>query len=110
DKFHIRHLMLCEFRKHKATNAINAVYPGVLDARTRQRWFKKFTDGDFNLSDGVNSKRPVYFYFKNIPIRQKGNRKFVREIKTVLTLKLNKILYRKTTLLVGVPNNLTNSS
>ena len=35
DKFHIRHLVLCEFRKHNdatnATNAINAVHPGALD-------------------------------------------------------------------------------
>ncbi|KAF3425588.1 hypothetical protein E2986_13067 [Frieseomelitta varia] len=40
DKFHIRHLMLYEFRKHNnaanAISAINAVYPGALGTRTRQ--------------------------------------------------------------------------
>ena len=80
DEFRIRHLMLYEFRKHNATNAINAVYPGALDARARQRWFKKFMDGDFNLSDGIKSERPVYFCFENTLISEKGNRKFVREI------------------------------
>ncbi|KAK1124349.1 hypothetical protein K0M31_006716 [Melipona bicolor] len=63
DKFHIRHLMLYEIRKHddttNATNAINVVYPGALNTRTCQRWFKKFKNDDFNPFAGIKSGRPV---------------------------------------------------
>ena len=71
NKFHVRHLMLCEFRKHdnatNATNAINAVYSGALDTKTCQRWFKKFKNDDFNLFDGTKSGRLVCVFTSKSP-------------------------------------------
>jgi histone-lysine N-methyltransferase SETMAR len=55
--------MLYEFRKgFKATEAtknICEVYGDVLDVRKCQRWFSRFRSGNYDLSDGHRSGRPV---------------------------------------------------
>ncbi|GFV83457.1 HTH_48 domain-containing protein [Trichonephila clavipes] len=60
---HIHHCMLLEF--HKGSNLTVAikntcdVYPSALDVRKCQRWFSKFSSGNFDLSDSHRSGRPT---------------------------------------------------
>ena len=63
DDQHIRHVILFYF--HKGKNAtqtqkkICAVYgENVITARTCQKWFSKFREGDFSLKDSDRSGRP----------------------------------------------------
>ncbi|XP_014780525.1 histone-lysine N-methyltransferase SETMAR-like [Octopus bimaculoides] len=60
-KQQIRHCLLYEFRKKStATEAmknIYEVYPDAAKARTCQLWFKKFKDGDCDISDKRRSGR-----------------------------------------------------
>jgi len=61
----IRRLMLYEFWKSNnfsATSVINSVYPNALVIRTCQRWFKKFKNGNFDLSDGPKSERSIEYF------------------------------------------------
>ncbi len=64
DKLHIRNFMLYEFHSKKnatqATNSICLVYGDLaLDVRTCQRWFARFSSGDFDLNDKDRPGRPI---------------------------------------------------
>ena len=60
----IRVLLLHEFRLgHKATEAANNICStmgkDLLSARTAQRWFNRFENGDLELDDLPRSGRPM---------------------------------------------------
>ncbi|XP_014790817.1 histone-lysine N-methyltransferase SETMAR-like [Octopus bimaculoides] len=61
-KQHIRHCLLYEFRKNSTTieamKNICEVYPDAVKARTCRLWFKRFKDGDYDISDKPRSGRP----------------------------------------------------
>ena len=60
-KRHIRHCLLYEFRSgSSATEAfknICAVYTDAVKVRTCQLWYKRFKNGDFDISDKPRSGR-----------------------------------------------------
>lgn len=62
---HIRHCMLFHFRAGKSATAttkiICEVYGEVLKVNKCQRWFRKFTEGNFDLNNAPRSGRPVEF-------------------------------------------------
>lgn len=62
---HLRHCILFHFRSgvnaKVATKKICDVYGEVLKVNKCQRWFRKFSNGDFDLSDRDRSGRPVGF-------------------------------------------------
>ena len=62
---HLRHCMLFHFRSGFnatiATTKICDVYGDVLKVNKCQRWFRKFSNNDFDLSDNDRSGRPVEF-------------------------------------------------
>ena len=63
-KQHFRHIMLYYFKKGKNTTEtqkkICAVYgEGAVTDRTYQKWFVKFSAGDFLLDDAPRLGRPV---------------------------------------------------
>jgi len=56
--------MLYEFHSKKnatqATNSVCLVYSDLsLDVRTCQRWFARFSSGDFDLNDTDRPGRPI---------------------------------------------------
>jgi len=62
---HLRHCMLFQFRSGfnatVATKKICEVYGNILKVNKCQRWFRKFANGDFDLSDNDRSGRPADF-------------------------------------------------
>jgi histone-lysine N-methyltransferase SETMAR len=62
---HLRHCILFHFRSGVsatvATKKICDVYGDVLKVNKCQRWYRKFSTGDLDLSDGDRSGRPVNF-------------------------------------------------
>lgn len=62
---HIRHCMFFHFRAGKSATAttriICEVYGEVLKVNKCQRWFRKFTEGNFDLNNAPRSGRPVEF-------------------------------------------------
>ncbi|XP_029648940.1 histone-lysine N-methyltransferase SETMAR-like [Octopus sinensis] len=60
-KQHIRHCLLYEFRRNSSTTEamknICQVYPDAVKARTCRLWFKRFKDGDYDISDRPRSGR-----------------------------------------------------
>jgi [histone H3]-lysine36 N-dimethyltransferase SETMAR len=64
DKLHFRHCMIYEFHSKKnpiqATNSICLVHNDLaLDVGTCQRWFARFSSGDFDLNDKDRPGRPI---------------------------------------------------
>ena len=64
DKLIIRHCMFVRVSLVKnatqATNSICLVYGGLaLYVRTCQRWFARFSSGDFDLNDKYRPGRPI---------------------------------------------------
>ena len=64
DKLHIQNCMLYEFHSKKnaiqATNLICLVYDDLaLDVRTCQRWFSRFSSGDFYLNGKYRPGSPI---------------------------------------------------
>ncbi|XP_076037359.1 histone-lysine N-methyltransferase SETMAR-like [Oratosquilla oratoria] len=59
---HLRHCMLYEYKKStsaaQATRNICSAYDKVLNVRTCQRWFIKFSSGNFDIKDSPRSGRP----------------------------------------------------
>jgi len=59
---HMRHCMLYEFHKGSnpttAVKNITAVYPEGVSVRNCRRWFLKFKEGNFDLTDEPRSGRP----------------------------------------------------
>ena len=63
-KQHFRHIMLYYFKKGKNATEMHkkicAVYgEGAVTDRMCQKWFVKFSAGDFSLDDAPRSNRPV---------------------------------------------------
>ena len=62
---HLRHYMLflfcLGFNKTVATKKIYEVYEYILKVNKCHRWFRKFSNDDFDLSDNDRSGRPVDF-------------------------------------------------
>jgi histone-lysine N-methyltransferase SETMAR len=62
DKNHIRHIMLYFFHRKKsaaeAARKICKTYPNAISERQCQEWFKRFREGDFDLSDRPRSGQP----------------------------------------------------
>lgn len=62
---HLRHCILFHFRSGVnatvATKKICDVYGHVLKVNKCQHWFRKFSNGDFGLSDSARTGRPVGF-------------------------------------------------
>lgn len=62
---HLRHCILFLFRSGVnatvATKKICDVYGDVLKVNKCQHWFRKFSNGDFGLSDSARTGRPVGF-------------------------------------------------
>jgi hypothetical protein len=70
DKLYFRACMLYEFHSKKnaiqATNSIFLVNNDLaLDVGTRQRWFARFSSGDFDLNDKDRPGRPMKIQKKN---------------------------------------------
>ena len=65
NKFHIKHLMLCEFRKHNnaanATNAINPIYPNALDSNTIKTMISIFSYKIWKICFVFTSKSPSFY-------------------------------------------------
>ncbi|XP_023230347.1 histone-lysine N-methyltransferase SETMAR-like [Centruroides sculpturatus] len=64
NKEHFRHIMLFYFRKGKNASQtqkkICSVYgEGAIDDSTCRKWFRKFRESNFNLSDAPRSGRPA---------------------------------------------------
>jgi [histone H3]-lysine36 N-dimethyltransferase SETMAR len=59
NKFHLRHVLLWEFRKKttaaKCHKMITEIYGDIINVSTCRRWFRKFKSGDFNLEDNERS-------------------------------------------------------
>ena len=63
DKFHLRHVLLWEFRKNTTAaechRMITEIYGDIMDVSTCHRWFRKFKSGDFNLEDKERTGQPM---------------------------------------------------
>ena len=119
DKLHFRHCMIYEFHSKKnaiqATNSICLVNNDLaLDVGTCQRWFARFSSGDFDLNDKDRPGRPIEANDSLLEeLLEQDPRQSTRNLAIQLNCSFNTVLNRlralvkenlkKTTLLIVQP-------